>query len=749
MNAETHPAPDPTYSEPAGPETQEQAGGQVEAVGSTSMMRIIGRIDLHWWEAVAYAALVGVGLAMRLWELGARAMHHDESLHALYSWNLFSGLGYEHNPMMHGPLQFEANAVLFLLFGDSDVTARLLYAVMGTALIAMPLLFRHRLGRGGAVITAALLTASPALLYFSRFARNDILMAVWAFGLVICMWRYFDEGRPRYLYISAALMALAFATKETSYLIVGTLGLWCVLLTLRNHTGGMFRPVEYIGVSPPVVAGRVFRSLWNPYRMNLLNMRSLSRPAAYLTVLATISLPQWSAFAAVLQDTPLLSWTGLALAAPEGHTRIGDPVAGANVIAFVIVLGLLGLSAYVGSRWNPAVWWRCAIIFYSVWTVLYTTFFTNLYGGIKSGIWQALGYWVVQQGEGRGGQPWYYYFVIGSIYEFLPIFVGIVGIIYFLRKRDSFGTFLVYWPMTTFLLYMIASEKMPWLLVNITLPFIVLVGKYTAEVVSTVDWSGFLRRGGYIFIPGVPVFAMLLWNLALYEPSGDTFQMILIPVVIVGVLLAMVVTGTYLARRLGGGNAIAVSLLVVVVLLGVLSFRAGVIASFRNADVPVEMIVYTQTSPDVVRLLDEFERTDTGRIISVSIDSTSGFTWPWAWYLRGVPRVQYPMYDGESFEDGMGDSVVVVHSTNQELADEQLLAAYGEGERIRHRWWFPEQVYRGLTPTKIATALLDRSSWRRAMGYWLFREGLEGRLGSEDAYLYSSAEVSLDYSFSE
>ena len=161
---------------------------------------------------------------MRLWDLGSRAMHHDESLHALYSWNLFSGQGYQHNPMMHGPFQFEANAAMFFVFGDSDVTARLLYAVMGAVLIVMPLLLRWRLGRLGALFASALLTASPTILYFSRFARNDILMAVWALGLVICMWRYFDEGRNRYLYVAAALMALAFSTKESSYLVVATLG---------------------------------------------------------------------------------------------------------------------------------------------------------------------------------------------------------------------------------------------------------------------------------------------------------------------------------------------------------------------------------------------------------------------------------------------------------------------------------------------------------------------------------------------
>ena len=75
-------------------------------------------------EVLAYFTLVvGAGI-MRFWDLGSRALHHDESLHAYFSWQLSIGNGYVHNPMMHGPLQFELNAVLFYIFGVTDVTAR-------------------------------------------------------------------------------------------------------------------------------------------------------------------------------------------------------------------------------------------------------------------------------------------------------------------------------------------------------------------------------------------------------------------------------------------------------------------------------------------------------------------------------------------------------------------------------------------------------------------------------------------------
>ena len=701
------------------------------------------RANVLWWEVAGYVALVVVGLGMRLWDLGARAMHHDESLHALYSWKLSNGEGFAHNPMMHGPFQFEVNAALFFVLGDSDITARVLYAFMGTVLILMPLLFRSRLGRLGALFAAVLLTVSPAMLYYSRFARNDILMAVWTFGLVICMWRYFDEGRNRYLYMSAALLAFMFATKESAYLVVGMMGLWCFLMAMQPKLSRAWSSIETRGVSPPVALGRIAGSVWKSF-LEALSESRRGGPASFMVFLIVVTLPMWSAFAALLQDTPLLSWMNLTLAAGEGSPRIGDPVGGGNVLAFVIVVGMIALSAYFGQRWNLWLWLGCANIFYIIWILLYTTFLTN-FAGVKSGIWQALGYWIVQQGEGRGSQPWYYYFLITSIYEFLPFLLGIAAAIYYLRKRETFGVFLAFWALMTFALYTIASEKMPWLLVNIALPFIIMTGKFLSEVARKVEWRAIMREGRYLLIFGIPIFAVLLWSLISYSPSGAGLRDILLQAFAALALLGMVGVGVYMYRRVGHAQFLSISALGLAALLLALSVRSGVIAAYQNGDIPVEMIVYTQTSPDVTRLLDTFDTTGAGAELPVEIDSTSGFSWPWAWYFRDSQNVQYPVHNQNSFSRSYEDRVLVVHSTNQSWADTGLSEVYLDGERIRHRWWFPEHTYRGLTPSKLASGLLDRSAWRGAMNYWLNRDGVYDILGSEDSYVYFNANVPQDY----
>src|SRR3972149_9677475 len=87
------------------------------------------------WEVVAYASLAVIGAGIRFWDLGSRALHHDESLHGFYAYDLFRGNGYEHDPLLHGPFQFFGTALTFSLSaGDSDYTVRVFSAKVSAAL---------------------------------------------------------------------------------------------------------------------------------------------------------------------------------------------------------------------------------------------------------------------------------------------------------------------------------------------------------------------------------------------------------------------------------------------------------------------------------------------------------------------------------------------------------------------------------------------------------------------------------------
>jgi uncharacterized protein (TIGR03663 family) len=363
--------------------------------------------------------------------------------------------------------------------------------------------------------------------------------------------------------------------------------------------------------------------------------------------------------------------------------------------------------------------------------ILYTALFSNP-NGLGSGLWQSLGYWVVQQGEARGSQPWYYYFLLGSIYEYLPIILSVVGAIYYLRRKDALGRFLVFWAIFTLGIYTVASEKMPWLLVNITLPIIILAGKFLGELVGRIDWRRVVRGRELTFAACVPLLAIMLYVAAFYNVSDWRLLDTLLVVSALGGAIGLTTMCGFMSREIEGRNLVALITLPLVFILLVLTIRTGWNVAYKNGDVPVEMLVYTQTTPDLARLAALLK--EPGNAVTVTIDSTNGFNWPWHWYLRNNDRVNFVSYDGASLDNPPDDSVLVIHSKNQVKNDSVLLKHYSEGKSIKHRWWFPES-YRGLTPAKFLRGLVDRESWRTAKDYFLHRK-IDSALGSEDAYVY-------------
>src|SRR5574341_123979 len=96
-------------------------------------------------------------IVTRFWDLGYRSYNHDESIHTDWSWNLYTGRGYQHNPIYHGPLLYLATAFTFGLFGDNDITGRVPNALFGIVLVALPYFFRKWLGNRGALAASAML----------------------------------------------------------------------------------------------------------------------------------------------------------------------------------------------------------------------------------------------------------------------------------------------------------------------------------------------------------------------------------------------------------------------------------------------------------------------------------------------------------------------------------------------------------------------------------------------------------------
>ena len=203
----------------------------------TPLQRFLGKpIQLNW-ELLLYALILCLALFSRFHILGARVMSHDESLHTYYSFLFYERGDFTHTPLMHGPLLFEANALIYALFGDNDFTARLYPALLGVLLVLSPALFRRWLGRYAALLASLFLLISPLMLYYNRYIRHDTPILLFVMLLIWSALMYMDgpanqRGRARWLYSLGIWLLLCFASKENTFIYIGIIGSFFTLYWL-------------------------------------------------------------------------------------------------------------------------------------------------------------------------------------------------------------------------------------------------------------------------------------------------------------------------------------------------------------------------------------------------------------------------------------------------------------------------------------------------------------------------------------
>ena len=427
-------------------------------------------------EHVLFGAVLLLALFTRFYDLGSRVMSHDESLHTYFSWLLYRGQGYDHSPMMHGPLQFHLIALSYFLFGASDFTSRIPAALFGIATVAFMWKWRPYLGRLGALVAALLLTISPYMLFYARYTRNEAAAAFSGVVMLYALLRYLGAGAYKYLYVLAGALALHFVSKETSFiyaiqafaflalylvaritrkpwpenerlysaflialalaLLLGAVAVGMAivgpapgLLTstetaapanpeqpvspLEEPVGSRLGPPAYLALAAGLLLAAAVGFLLTGYTWKRLRTE---RAFDLLVVLAMICIPMATAFP--------LKWLEpwLHVSIPTGKAEV-DALAGNQTAILTIgavMITLFAIAAVIGVLWDRSRAWKIALVFWIPFIVFYTTVFTNT-DGFFTGAIGSLGYWLVQQGVERGSQPWYYYLGVQlPMYEYLP-----------------------------------------------------------------------------------------------------------------------------------------------------------------------------------------------------------------------------------------------------------------------------------------------------------------------------------------
>ncbi len=172
------------------------------------------RVTFSFETAFLLITLLAFGLRFAFLDL--KLFHHDEAIHAWFSYQLLTHGTYTYDPSYHGPLLYYVTAGMFSLLGDSDLVGRLVPSLLGAALV--PLVYAiYRLGyldRLQTLAAALFIAISPNLVYFSRFLRHDIFMLFFTLLLLVALLYYFERGRTRYLLLAAVALAGGLCCKE-------------------------------------------------------------------------------------------------------------------------------------------------------------------------------------------------------------------------------------------------------------------------------------------------------------------------------------------------------------------------------------------------------------------------------------------------------------------------------------------------------------------------------------------------------
>jgi len=166
-------------------------------------------------------ATVGA-LALRGPRLDERPMHTDESVHTAKAGILIETGEYTYDPHeYHGPtiyyfaLPFVWASGAHTLADTSEWMFRIVPVVFGVGLVLLLLLMGDGLGRWAAFCAAVLTAVSPAMVFYSRYYIQEMLLVFFTFGALASGWRYTQSRRIGWALLCGACLGMMAATKET------------------------------------------------------------------------------------------------------------------------------------------------------------------------------------------------------------------------------------------------------------------------------------------------------------------------------------------------------------------------------------------------------------------------------------------------------------------------------------------------------------------------------------------------------
>lgn len=273
-----------------------------------------------------------------------------------------------------------------------------------------------------------------------------------------------DEGRPLYLILASASVALFFATKETAFITIGTMVIACfsVWVWKQIRESGAFQQNWWgilLAVHGLILATALFKSesisdAWKFLNENFFTPNKPAEPFAFYAILFVLvgAVVTWGIFLSDLRK--------------ENKTEFAEPVdltwgnfrrgLGDKSQAIVIAAGIATAFVYV------------SVLFFS-------SFFTFAEGISRA--FEAYAIWT-KTGNKDHTQSGYLGYVKWGIEIEAPILVFSVlgGLIALMKGKHKFAIFTGFWALGLLLAYSIIPYKTPWLMLSFLLPMCIAAG---------------------------------------------------------------------------------------------------------------------------------------------------------------------------------------------------------------------------------------------------------------------------------
>jgi len=195
-------------------------------------------------------------LCFRLPRLDLRPMHTDEAIHADKLGILLDTGRYTYNPReYHGPTLYYFTLPCVWLTGArsyaeirNEIPLRIVPVFFGAGLILLFLLLQDGLGRRASLCAALLTALSPAMVFYSRYYIQEMLLVFFTFAAIVSIWRYTRSRKLGWALLAGACLGAMHATKETCVIAYAAmLGAGVLTILWTRWVGGhQLRVRDYI-----------------------------------------------------------------------------------------------------------------------------------------------------------------------------------------------------------------------------------------------------------------------------------------------------------------------------------------------------------------------------------------------------------------------------------------------------------------------------------------------------------------------